>query len=235
MNSADIATQRRVHDLLDHPRWMIGGYPILKVHIAEQLAADRIAPSHSPQPIRRQGHRESQFIPRRQSRISNLLGAATKLPNICRSRHCGRCDGPFTNTAHRAVVIPHVHLRPLHLDASQVPPGKRDEAELRVLSEIPPSVASLLRGRSGGDCVGADDGQQRVLAGIVNAQTAEGDAVSSFPLSASAGDLDRLLTHSSYTTIRDTTCVHASAATEATDRHGMVSSRYNSQSGKEFG
>jgi hypothetical protein len=226
---------------------MIGGYPILKVHIAEQLALTASLPRILTQPIRRQGHRESQFIPRRQSRISSLRGAATKLPNNCRSRHCGRCDGPFTNTAHRAVAIPHVHLRPLHLDASHGPagprnrrapaqPSKRDEAELRVLSEIPPSVDSLLRGRSGGDCAGADDGQQRVLAGIVNAQTAEGDAASSFPLSASrrvisTGYLPTAPTPSSETR----PCVHASAATEATDRRRMVGSRYNSQSGKEFG
>ena len=42
---------------------------------------------------------------------------------------------------------------------------------------IPPSARLLLGGCGGGDCAGTDHGQQRILDGVVNTQTAEGDAV----------------------------------------------------------
>src|SRR6476660_7342737 len=42
---------------------------------------------------------------------------------------------------------------------------------------IPPSARLLLGGCGGGDCARTDHGQQRILDGVVNTQTAEGDAV----------------------------------------------------------
>jgi hypothetical protein len=42
---------------------------------------------------------------------------------------------------------------------------------------IPPLARLLLGGYGGGDCTGTDYSQQHILDGVVNSQTAEGDAV----------------------------------------------------------